>query len=279
MGTSSSGYRSQAVDTSIEADRFEFDLLRQRTNANRFQMMVSCNQSTRRLSLFGLRRLYGHLTTEAFALKVAEVFLGECVEGFKPKGNEMTWIQDSSNLAEVLHVIFESLAIPYYITGGFASSVYGDPRSTRDLDVVIAVSTADLDRVVATLEDQGFYVPGVEDVKQGRMRTLSITHQETISRADLMVQGESEFERLQLERRQPLGITGTVGIYFASPEDIILNKLRWGKGNQSEKQWRDVLGILKVQQNHLDRAYLSQWATQLGLLDDLKRALIEADLE
>ena len=67
-------------------------------------------------------------------------------------------------------------------------------------------------------------------------------------------------------------------IYVCSPEDIILQKLNWGRGSQSEKQWRDVLGVLKVQGNSLDFAYLLQWALELELEEDLGRALVEAGL-
>ncbi|MBD2462577.1 hypothetical protein H6G89_16145 [Oscillatoria sp. FACHB-1407] len=76
----------------------------------------------------------------------------------------------------------------------------------------------------------------------------------------------------------PIQLSEQQELYFASPEDTILNKLRWGKRSQSEKQWRDVLGILKVQVENLDYGYMADWANQLGILDDLQQALTEAGL-
>jgi hypothetical protein len=115
-------------------------------------------------------------------------------------------------------------------------------------------------------------------VKSGRMRTLQITEIESISRADLMIAGTDEFDSLKFERRRIFATTGAQALYFASPEDVILNKLRWRQCSGSEKQWRDVLGVLKVQSETLDYAYLRDWAECLGLTDALSRALIEAGI-
>lgn len=274
-----SGYKSQAEDTDIKTDQMEFALLRQRTNSDRFLMALAHTQGARRLSLSGLKYRFPHLDAVAFATKVAQVFLCERYNAqFMPEGNEMTWIQDSLSLAATLHPLFEASDIPYYITGGVAASTFGDPRTTRDLDVVIAVSTQKLETLVHALEANRFYVPGLDDVRSGRMRTLSITHQESIARADLMVAGTEPFDRQKMVRRRLIEIIGIGAFYFASPEDVILNKLRWRQRSDSEKQWRDVLGILKVQGETLDMDYLGEWAAHLDLLEDLAHAIDEAGL-
>jgi hypothetical protein len=271
------GYRPQASDTSIETDIFEFALLRQRSNSDRLQMSAILTQGAKQLCLCGLRQTHSSLSETEFASAIARAFLGENYpDEFTPTGNEMTWIQDSISLAIQLHTIFEELNILYYITGDVAASAYGEPRTTRDLDAVIAVSPSNIDRLVQRLESEGFYVPGVEDVRSGRMQMLGITHQETIARADLMLAGESNFEREKFNRRRAIAIDGRGTIYLASPEDIILNKLRWSAQSQSEKQWRDVLGILKVQKENLDFDYLNQQAEQLELSSALTRAFTEA---
>lgn len=267
------GYRPQAEDKSIEADVFEFMLLRKRTDAQRFQMTMSCNRSVRKLSLCGLKATDSEVT----ALRVAQVFLGDSYPpGFEPKGNEMTWIQDSISLAGLLHCVFSELEIPYFITGGVASSTFGDPRSTRDLDIVMQIAPDDINRLVQRLEPQGFYVPGVEDVQSGRMSTLVITHMETIATADLVIAPTDEFTLEQFQRRKSVETPEIGEIYFCSPENLILNKLIWRRNTQSEKQWRDILGILKVQGERLDYAYLIDWADRMGVLNALNQALIEA---
>ena len=190
----------------------------------------------------------------------------------------MTWIQDSISLAIQLQTIFTDLGIPHYITGGVAAATYGEPRTTRDLDVVIALIPLQLDTLVQRLEHDGFYVPGVEEIRSGQLSTLGITHQETIARADLMLAGNSTFEQRQFQRRRAIDIPNRGTLYLASPEDLILNKLRWREQSQSEKQWRDILGILKVQNQTLDFNYLNQQADILELTGALVQALTKAGL-
>jgi hypothetical protein len=273
------GYRPQSEDTSIEVDVFEFGLLRQRTPQQRLQMSSNMMLGARRLSLHCLKQQFSYLAPLQFVRKVAETWLQEdCPKDYLPSGSEMTWIQDSIGMAALLHPILTQLNIPYYITGGVAAIAYGEPRTTRDLDMVLAIARSDIEVLAALLEQSGFYVPGVEDVVSGRMTTLQVTHIESIFRADLMIASNDEFNQIQFERRRTISMPGVSDLYFASPEDVILNKLRWGKASQSEKQWRDVLGVLKVQREALDFAYLIQWALQLGLEGDLGRAFIEAGL-
>ncbi|ELR99469.1 hypothetical protein [Gloeocapsa sp. PCC 73106] len=104
------------------------------------------------------------------------------------------------------------------------------------------------------------------------------TDQETIARADLIVAGSSDFEQGQFSRRRAIAISGKGTLYLASPEDLILNKLIWGAQSESEKQRRDVLGILKIQTQTLDFNYLQQQAAVLKLTPTLTQAMIEAGI-
>jgi len=270
------GYRPQADDTSVETDLLTFHLLRQRTAGERLRMAASLTRSARKLSLCSLRQQFGYLSPTQFAKKIALAWLQEnCPPNYIPTGESPMWIQDSVSLAIKLHPIFEELGISYYITGGVAAISYGEPRTTQDLDLVMAISLDVIDRLSDALTEAGFYVPGIDDVKSGRMRTLQIIEMESISRADLVVAGTDEFERLKFARRRVIEFEGTA-LYFASPEDVILNKLRWRQRSGSEKQWRDVLGVLKVQAENLDYGYMRELAEQLGLVDALNQAVTES---
>jgi hypothetical protein len=270
------GYRPQADDTSVETDLLTFHLLRQRTAGERLRMAASLTRSARKLSLCSLRQQFGYLSPTQFAKKIALAWLQEnCPPNYIPTGESPMWIQDSVQLAIKLHPIFEELGISYYITGGVAAISYGEPRTTQDLDLVMAISLDVIDRLSDALTEAGFYVPGIDDVKSGRMRTLQIIEMESISRADLVVAGTDEFERLKFTRRRVIEFEGTA-LYFASPEDVILNKLRWRQRSGSEKQWRDVLGVLKVQAENLDYGYMRELAEQLGLVDALNQAVTES---
>lgn len=274
------GYRTQSRDVTPESEAFTFWLLRSRSLQQRLLMGISLSRNARQFSINCLHKQFPDLSPKAFARKLAEAWLQEnCPQGFLPTGDEMTWIQDSITLAAQLHPIFERLAIPYYVTGGVAAIAYGEPRTTQDLDVVISIQPINIRQLVADLEQVGFYVPGVDDVIQGRMTTLQATHIESISRADLLIAGNEEFEQIKFERRKEYEIPGGGEVYIASAEDLILNKLLWGQRSESEKQWRDVLGVLKVQQQNLDTAYLKHWATRLGLSAELERALAESGIE
>lgn len=279
------GYCPQASDTSPETDLLTFYLLRQRSPLQRWQMADALIRDARRLSLAGLQNRFSHLSPSAFARKVAQAWLQDrCPPSYQPLncqscGVAMTWIQDSSSLAASLHAILSSLEIPYYITGGVAAIIYGEPRTTRDVDIVLSVATDKIDDLVRALEAAGFYVPGVEDLKSGRMQTLGITQMETIARADLVLaKVDDPWEQLKFERRQGLEVPGAGELFFASAEDVVLNKLRWGQRSQSEKQWRDVLGVLKVQGESLDRNYLTRWGEKLNLSAAIAQALQEAGL-
>jgi hypothetical protein len=216
------GYRPQAEDTSIETDLLTFHLLRQRTATARLKMAASLTRSARKLSLSSLSQHFGHLSPTQFAQKIALAWLQEyCPANFMPIGESAMWIQDSVSLATKLHAIFEELGIAYYITDGVAAIAYGEPRTTQDLDLVMAISPLDIERLSEELSQVGFYVPGVDDLQSGRMATLQITDMESISRADLMVAGTDQFELLKFQRRRVIEFEGTA-LYFASPEDLIL---------------------------------------------------------
>jgi hypothetical protein len=271
------GYRPQADDTTVETDLLCFYLLRQRSETDRLNMGVSLIQGARQLSLHCLSQQFTHLTPQAFARKLAEAWLQEdCPPDYIPTGSPMTWIQDSTELAAQLHNIFVTVNVPYYVTGGVAAITYGEPRTTRDLDIVISVPREACTPLISALESAGFYVPGVEDVVSGRMRTLQVTQIATISRADLVLADDTDYERLKFQRRRLITLPGGTEVFLASPEDVVVNKLRWGKQSQSEKQWRDVLGVLKTQQEILDYEYMHHWAAEFDLSSDLEQVTLEA---
>ncbi len=194
-----------------------------------------------------------------------------------PTGSPMTWIQNSAELATQLHTIFEVSSIPYYVTGGVAAIAYGDPRTTRDLDVVIQVPVTEILKLAKIFEAAGFYVADIDDAANGRMQTLQITQIETISRADVIVSDDSDYAREQFDRRQRYAFPNGTEVYLASAEDIVISKLK--RRSESEKQQRDVLAVLKVQQDRLDYSYLHQWAERFGVLPILESLEVAAGID
>ncbi|BAZ33887.1 hypothetical protein NIES4074_64010 (plasmid) [Cylindrospermum sp. NIES-4074] len=275
-------YHPQATDTAIEADIYLFARLRKLSLKQRIEMFIAHDRGVKKLCLAGIKSRHRNVPVEKIRCIFAHAVLGEkLAPDFQPKGiDERMWVQDSITLAGELHQLFESINISYYVSGGIASSIHGEPRSTRDLDLVIEVQPEQIDLLVSALETAGYYCPtgAVEALKRKQEQMLNITHTETIANADLYITDGSPYAVLQMSRRMLIDIDGIASFWVASPEDTILQKLRWGKGSKSEKQWRDVLGILKLQAQILDYAYLVKWAETLDLVDTLSEALTQAGI-
>jgi hypothetical protein len=275
-------YQPQDQDTSIEADIYFFQKWRQLTLKQRIEKFISHDQGVKKLCLIGIKSRHRNFSIQEIRNIFTRAVLGEkFTPDFQPKGiNESMWIQDSISLAGELHQLFESINIDYYVSGGVASSIHGEPRSTRDLDLVIEVKPNQIDLLIKTLEASGYYCPAgaVEDLQNGYGNMLNITHTETIANADIYIMDNSPYSRSQMNRRILIDLDGIPAFWIASAEDIVLQKLRWGKGSKSEKQWRDVLGIIKLQSESLDYGYLTDWAEILDLVADLSEVLTQAGI-
>jgi hypothetical protein len=179
--------------------------------------------------------------------------------------------------------LLEQLDIPYLVGGSMASSILGEPRATVDVDVAVRLPT---DRVEALVEALGadFYVDRGAALDAVRRRaSFNAIHQETALKVDFFVLGDTSFDREQLARRRasPVLDAGDRTVFVSSAEDLVLRKLEWYRAGNgvSDRQWRDVLGVLKVQAGRLELAYLRRWAAVLGLGELLERALRAAGNE
>lgn len=228
-------------------------------------------------------RAVERVSSEQVAARFSQtIFKEHWTPNLIPDSDPAMWAQDPGAIANLLHPVFEQLNIRYYITGGVAAIAHGEVRTTQDIDLVIEVAPNAINPLIHALEQAGFYVPAgaVEDVRAGRGRVLSVTHIEQVLKADIVLNSNTPFDLSKMNRRQliPIDVAGEALYWVSSPEDVILAKLLWGRRSNSEKQWRDVLGVLKVQQQALDYGYLSEWAEQLELSNLLNQAMIEAGI-
>jgi hypothetical protein len=273
-------YQPQAPDTTIEADRFLFQRLRQQSVSQRVACAAQHTRSINTLCLSGIKRRHSQASLTKIREQFAIAKLRTLPAGLTLVGEDETmWVQDSITLAQDLNCIFVEHQILYYVTGGVAASTHGEPRSTIDLDLVVQISSHDVEELAVILTQQGFYCPpgAVDEVQRGIRNSFQATHQVNIASVDIYLSDESDFAISQMARRLWLD----TGFYVASAEDTVLQKLYWRQASQSEKQWRDVLGILKLQQTDLDDAYLDEWAARLGLgadLDTARRAVVYPDV-
>lgn len=187
---------------------------------------------------------------------------------------------DPVAVAAVVARAFELHGIRYILGGSLASTAHGQPRMTQDVDFA-----ADLDpaRVAPLLASLGSDFAADREWLQAEVRrrgSFQLVHLPTMIRVDVFLPAWRGLDLWKWEHRQRLALGDGVEIDVTSPEGIILQKLLWHRagGGQSERQWHDVLGVLKTQGTSLDRSALRTWADQLQLREVLDRAAREAGL-
>lgn len=158
--------------------------------------------------------------------------------------------------------IFDRLRIVYCVTGGYAVSIWGRPRATFDLDIIIKLQTEKLFRLVKSLKSLSTAGYLDENVAKKTLRAggeFNFIHPESGVKVDFWVVGQDVISLNELKRRIPKKIKNQT-IFFISPEDLILSKLRWHKKTESSRQLEDIEGVLKISQSKIDLRYLKRWA-------------------
>ena len=164
----------------------------------------------------------------------------------------------------------ERAGIPYMVTGSIASTYHGEARATRDLDIVIDPSAAALDRLVADLIEAGFYVDAEAARSALGDRTQFNAIGQDASKIDFIIRRDRPFSLEEFKRRRPADLLGTPG-WIATVEDMVVAKLEWAAATDSERQLRDVAGMLAVGGKAIDRDYIVRWVEVLGLRQAWRR--------
>jgi hypothetical protein len=177
--------------------------------------------------------------------------------------------------------VLEKLGIPYFISGSLASTLYGMEGTTQDADIIADMRAEHVQPFVASLKNEFFLdEPMIAESIQTNSN-FNIIHRESMFKVDVFIPLPRPFHQSQLARVHVQTFPGNpeVSARFASAEDTILSKLEWyrQRGEVSESQWRDVLGVLRTKAGALDLDYLRMWGKELKVSDLLEQLLEESN--
>jgi hypothetical protein len=267
------------TDTTPEAEVVLREAYRRMSLTRRWREMGAILRTARRLHAAGVRDRVPGATLEdierAWRETVLDADLLRLLGGPTVASNE----EHLGALQKVIEVL-DRLQIPYALGGSWASSLQGKMRYTHDADLnVEPFPGKETDLVAAFNEDWYVSLPAVEEAV-ARRTSFNVIYLPASFKVDLFVRKDTAFHASVMARRRPHTIEGTgPTVNLVSPEDIILLKLDWYRlSGGSERQWNDVLGVIEVQGEQLDSAYLERWAADLGLADLLARARQESGL-
>jgi len=162
--------------------------------------------------------------------------------------------------------ILDKLKIDYFITGGFAVSVWGRPRATFDIDIVVKLiepNIKPLAKLLKQVSKAGYIDEDVARKAVRQKREFNFIDSDTGLKVDFWVEKDNLETKTQFNRRIAKKINNQK-VYFISPEDLILNKLKWYKQTDSDRHLEDVESIFKISGEKLDKNYLKQQAERLG---------------
>jgi hypothetical protein len=178
---------------------------------------------------------------------------------------------EPENLLVKVVQILEDLDIPYLITGGIAVAVWGRPRATFDIDIIVEISEGKISSLVKALKK--FSKAGYIDEEMAREALrekgeFNFIDPETGLKVDFWVQREDAFSKSEFTRKISRKI-GDKEIYFISPEDLILKKLKWYKLSETSKHLEDIESILKI--SSVDLNYIERWAKKQSTVKILEQ--------
>jgi hypothetical protein len=276
-------YRPQSEDTAIAIDLWQFQRWREMPMGQKARLIIGATQGCRQLSLMGIVNQYPQADQQQkrylYARRIFGEDIGNIVKDWKIEREIM--IGNPIELSLLIADILVELEIPYFLCGSVASSLWGESRATLDVDVVADIKKEKIEdffqRVVLW-----FYVSKDSIIEAiTHQHSFNLIHFDTNEKIDIFILKTTPLAQSEMQRRCSQQVEEGKYLYLATPEDTIIQKLIWFRaGNYlSDRQWRDILGIVKTQASQLDLAYLHHWAEVENLSNLLDQALRESGLE
>lgn len=159
----------------------------------------------------------------------------------------------------------ERAELPYMLTGSVASSAHGIPRATRDLDIVIAPTRAQLLALMQEFPSNRYYADEQQALQAfANGSQFNVIDFATGWKADFIIAQDSAYGRSAFARRMLINVAGTA-VCVAAPEDVLIAKLQWAKRGESDRQLQDAASIITTQGSKLDLRYIERWVRELHL--------------
>ncbi len=176
--------------------------------------------------------------------------------------------------ARVIDILNE-LKIPYMIVGSIASILYGKPRLTLDMDIIIDIKEEGIENFVSKF-GSNWYVDKemIKDAIKKRFH-FNIIHIPSANKIDFFLLQDDGYARGEFDRRESERFDKTRRAFFACVEDVIIKKLDYYLESKSEKHVEDIRGILKTYSNKIDFSYIEKWAKRKGTFNIWKNLLKE----
>lgn len=187
---------------------------------------------------------------------------------------------DAIAVATLVANAIEAANGSYFVGGSLASSLQGEPRATNDIDMVVELPLGRIGEFVAAL-GKDFEVD-IDMLRDALLhgRSCNIFYLPVVMKVDLFAVGSSQYDEVEFARRRRVPVRSSgEALLIKTPEDTVLRKLLWYRegGGVSERQWRDVIEVLRVSGGAMDRGYLQQWSRRLGIAELLERARSQAE--
>jgi hypothetical protein len=287
--------RTQSPDTTEEAELFQIAALRRKGEAGRFKLSRSLTTATRKANWYSVQQLHPLLSKQEAFLFFVSLHYGEAVayemRVFLEQRQHQQQIisedrlmisDDAMDTLKQVVAVFGRIGVNYAIGGSVASSTHGIARSTADVDLVANFQAKHVALLLANLPTDFYVSETAIREALARKSSFNIIDPHTGLKVDVFILKSDPFSQASFARAKVSQINPDEPQEFRmdAPEDVLLHKLNWYKmgGSVSEKQWFDILGILKMQSDHFDVEYARQWALRLGVADLLTSALAESGM-
>lgn len=264
------------TDTSPEVERRMAEAYRQMPPERKWQNLLSSFRFARAIHAAGIRGRHPGISLHDIQADWIRQVWGSPSPIPLPEHLMEPSEQNFRPALEKIIAVLEQLGIGYAVGGSIASSLHGYNRMTDDADITAELFTDRADSFLAALDPAEYYVSPEALREALRTRsTFNILHPASGYKIDLFIRKDEPFEQSAFARRQLYPIPEIPGkpVLVHSPEDIILFKLRWYRlgGEISDRQWNDILGVIRTQGERLDDTYLDHWAADIGVKDLLDR--------